>query len=166
MTKLSGVLITSLLLVCALNGQTPSPAVKPTAKPTKKPQATHPTPKVSQTSGRTINGDGWVETAMPDGTKRLTRPGGCGFFTVFPDGKKSGSSCVQVPIATPPLPDQVGARWLEKHNAYLLQIVRSLLGNDEASVNNYLHNDEPATATIYDKIALRTDLIDQLTKPQ
>jgi hypothetical protein len=68
-------------------------------------------------------------------------------------------------MATPPFPDPVSAKWLEAHNNALLDIVRGLLGNDQASLDNYLRNNESSTMAIYDRIRLRADLISKLTSP-
>jgi hypothetical protein len=110
-----------------------------------------------------INANGEVETVRPDGSRRIEKPGGCGGTTIFPDGTRSTSQCSQVPMATPPFPDPVSAKWLEAHSNSLLDIVRSLLGNDQASVDNYLRNNESSTMAIYDRIRLRADLISKLT---
>lgn len=40
----------------------------------------------------TILPDGSIETTMPDGSKRITRAGVCGWTTVTPDGKKNVST--------------------------------------------------------------------------
>lgn len=114
-------------------------------------------------SQATINADGEVETALPDGSKRLTRPGECGFTIVRPDGSRSRASCNQVQPATPPIPDAVSGKWLEAHNSYLLDIIRSLLGNDQASVDNYLRTSESSTLGVFDRIRIRTALIALLT---
>jgi hypothetical protein len=40
-----------------------------------------------------------------------------------------------------------------------------LLGNDQASIDNYLRNNESSTMAIYDRIRVRADLISKLTSP-
>jgi len=57
----------------------------------------------------------------------------------------------------------VSGKWLEAHNSYLLDIIRSLLANDQASVDNYRRTSEPSTLGVFDKIRIRTDLIALLT---
>lgn len=113
----------------------------------------------------TITADGTIETAMPDGSKRLTRPGVCGWTTVFPDGRRSTASCAQVQPATPPIPEGASAAWLDAHGASLLDIARALLGGNAASIDNYLNTAESGQTGIYDRIRLRTDLIAKLTQP-
>lgn len=113
----------------------------------------------------TITADGAIETTLPDGSKRLTRPGVCGWTMVFPDGKRSTVSCNQVQPATPPIPDGASAAWLDAHGASLLDIARGLLGGNAASIDNYLNTAEADQPGIYDRIRLRTDLIAKLTAP-
>jgi hypothetical protein len=120
-------------------------------------------PPAQGTERKTINADGEVQTALPDGSKRLTRPGVCGSTIVRPDGTKTAVQCNQVQPATPPIPDQVSGKWLDAHNSYLLDIIRTLLGNDQPSLDNYLRTAESSNQNIYDKIRLRTSLIAMLT---
>jgi hypothetical protein len=120
-------------------------------------------PPAAGGSGLVITAAGEIETTMPDGSKRLTRPGVCGWVTVFPDGRRSTASCSQVQPATPPLPDGASATWLEAHSASLLDIARGLLGDNAASIDNYLNTAESGQPGIYDRIRLRTDLITKLT---
>jgi hypothetical protein len=118
---------------------------------------------VSQNANRkTINADGEVQTLLPDGGKRLTRPGGCGFTIVSPDGTKGTVTCNQVQPATPPILDQVSGKWLDAHNSSLFDIIRTLLGNDQSSLDNYLRTAESSSPTVYEKIRLRTSLISML----
>jgi hypothetical protein len=116
-------------------------------------------------NGRSVNADGEVETVMSDGSRRLTKPGQCGFTTIAPDGKKTIATCNQVPLATPPFPQGVTAQWLDAHSASLLEIIRSLLGNDQTSMNNYLRNNEPSMMGLYDRIRTRASTISTLTSP-
>ena len=111
--------------------------------------------------GITANGE--VETVLPDGTRRISKPGGCGSTTIFPDGTVSTSQCNQVPMATPPFPDPVSAKWLDAHSSSLLDIIRSLLGNDQVSIDNYMRNNEPPSMGIYDRIRMRATLIAMLS---
>lgn len=74
-------------------------------------------------------------------------------------------SCNQVPLATPPFPDGVTAKWLDAHSTSLLEIIRSLLGNDQTSVDNYLRNNEPTAMSLYDRIRTRASMISALTSP-
>jgi hypothetical protein len=112
-----------------------------------------------------VNEDGSIETTLPDGRKRITRPGRCGYTMIMPDGTMRGVQCVQTQPATPPLPTDVSARWLDAHNAGLLSIVQALLKHDQSSLDNYLRNHETTQQTIYDKISIRTQTISLLTAP-
>ncbi|HEY7191526.1 MAG TPA: hypothetical protein VH436_33480 [Vicinamibacterales bacterium] len=115
------------------------------------------------TSRRTVNANGEVETVLPDGSRRLTKPGQCGWRVIRPDGTASIVSCNQVPSATPPFPDNVTATWLDAHGMSLLDIIRALLGNDQTSVDNYLRNNETSTMGLYDRIRTRASMISALT---
>jgi hypothetical protein len=113
---------------------------------------------------RTIRPDGTVELTFPDGTKRLTKPGVCGFTIVRPDGTTTTASCNQVQPATPPaVPDAATAGWLTTHSDSLLDIIRGLLGGDAQAVDNYLTNFEAGQPDLYERIQLRTSLISQLS---
>jgi hypothetical protein len=112
-----------------------------------------------------VTEDGSIETTLPDGRKRITRPGHCGFTVIMPDGTKTAVQCMQTQPATPPLPTEAGARWLEAHNAGLLSIVQALLNHDQTSLDNYMRNHETTQQTIYDKILIRTETISKLTAP-
>src|SRR5688572_20131189 len=138
------------------------PPLTPPIRPGRGRGGTLTTPDTQASNRKKISADGQVETTMPDGSRRLERPGVCGFTVVRPDGTKTGASCNQVQPATPPVPDHVSATWLDAHGSSLLEIARSLLGNDQTSVDNYLRT-ESAGLTVYDRIRLRTDLIAKLT---
>jgi hypothetical protein len=110
-----------------------------------------------------ITANGEVETVLPDGTRRISKPGQCGWTTIFPDGTRSSTQCNQVPMATPPFPDPVSAKWLDAHSSSLLDIIRSLLGNDQTSIDNYIRNNEPSSMGVYDRIRMRAALIATLS---
>ncbi len=114
----------------------------------------------------TLLPDGRVETTLPDGSKRIQRPGDCGYTIIRPDGQTSQVMCsTQVQYGNPPgVPDGVTGKWLGAHNDSLLNIIRGLVGS-EASVNNYLSNVENENPTVYDRIRLRTELIRLLSSP-
>jgi hypothetical protein len=110
-----------------------------------------------------ITANGEVEIVLPDGTRQLSKPGQCGWTTIFPDGTRSTAQCSQVPMATPPFPDPVSAQWLDAHSSSLLEIIRSLLGNDQASIDNYMRTNESPSMGIYDRIRMRAALIATLS---
>ena len=113
-------------------------------------------------SKRTVDSDGSIAKALPDGGKRIAKPGVCGFTTVNRDGTRSIVTCAQVPLATPPITDQVSAKWLQAHRDSLLDVIRQL--TDETSVKNYLSASENGGPDVYTQIRLRTDLIRLLTE--
>jgi hypothetical protein len=113
---------------------------------------------------RTVNAKGEVETVMPDGSRRVSRPGQCGWTIIFPDGRTNTFTCSQVPIAVPAISsDEVTLKWLDAHSNSLLDIIRTLLGNDQVSIDNYLRNNEPPAIGIYDRIRTRVSMIAALT---
>jgi hypothetical protein len=114
---------------------------------------------------RTVNAKGEVETLMPDGSRRVSRPGQCGWTIIFPDGRTNTFTCSQVPLATPSVTDTTTGKWLEAHSSSLLEIIRALLGNDQVSIDNYLQNNEPSTMGVYDRIRTRAAMIAALTVP-
>jgi len=57
----------------------------------------------------------------------------------------------------------VSAKWLDAHSSSLLDIIRSLLGNDQTSIDNYIRNNEPSSMGVYDRIRMRAALIATLS---
>lgn len=113
----------------------------------------------------TVAADGSIETTFPDGSKRISRAGQCGWTVVLPDGQKNTISCNQVQPATPPVPEGASAEWLTAHGESLLDIARTLLGGNASTLDNYLNTAEAGEPGIYDRVRLRTDLIAKLTAP-
>jgi hypothetical protein len=131
----------------------PAPAPAPAPGPASRDDGRH----------SIINADGDIETTFPDGTKKISRPGGCGGTTISPKGTKSVSSCAQSQPATPPLPTAEAAIWLDKHNATLLELMKAVLRNDQTSIDNYLRKNETPQQSVYEKISKRTDAIFKLS---
>lgn len=111
---------------------------------------------------RKVRPDGKVEIHNPDGTIVLLYDGGR--TIISPDGKEMRALNVETPPPTPPsLPnDNRITDWLNYHNDHLLDIIRSLVGNDQSSVDNYLRN-EGADGSVYLRINRRTKTINRLT---
>lgn len=146
--------------------QAPAPSPKPIQVKPMTPPRQNPVPAATgDNRSVVVTADGSIEKTLPDGSKRITRPGRCGSTTIMPDGTKRAFQCVQTPPAMPPLPTDASARWLEAHSSGLLDIVRALLGHNQISVDNYLRNHETTQQTIYEKIWIRTQTISQLTAP-
>ena len=113
---------------------------------------------------RRIRPDGSVELHYPDGTIRHLFGGGV--TTTRPDGTSSTMLFQNAQPATPPTapPDSAHANWLEAENERLLNIMRTLVGNDEPSIQNYLER-EGADRTVYERIDARTQAVGWLVSP-
>jgi hypothetical protein len=165
-------LVTATVLAQAPPRPRPGAAIRPAPPTVLRPESPPPAPAPLPTAPtansakpqRTITADGAVETTYPDGHRRITRPGVCGFTVIAPDGRRTTASCSQVPVATPPIPDATSKRWLDAHNAALLDVIGRLLEN-QSSVDNYLRNTEANRPLVYDQIRLRTELIELLVAP-
>jgi hypothetical protein len=115
------------------------------------------------TQQRKVRPDGKVEIRYPDGTIVLLYDGGR--TVISPDGKERHTVHINIPAPTPPsLPkDNRITSWLKHHNNYLLDIIRSLVGNDQESINNYLRY-EGTNSSLYKKINKRAETIGRLTQ--
>lgn len=113
---------------------------------------------------RRILPDGAVELRYPDGTIRTLFGGG--ETITRPDGTESTMLYQHAQPPTPPTapPDSTHGSWLEAKNERLLGIMRTLVGNDEQSIENYLER-EGADRTVYERIDARTAAIDWLVTP-
>jgi hypothetical protein len=113
---------------------------------------------------RKILPDGSVELHYPDGTIRHRFAGG--ETVTRPDGTTSTMLFQNAQPPTPPTapPDASHANWLEAENARLLDIMRTLVGNDEASIQHYLER-EGSGHTVYEQIEGRTGAVAWLVNP-
>jgi hypothetical protein len=113
---------------------------------------------------RRILPDGSVELRYPDGTVRKLFGGG--ETITRPDGTSSTIVYQHAQPATPPTapPDAAHAGWLDAENERLLNIVRTLVGDDEVSIQNYLER-EGTELTVYEQIDARTEAVDWLVRP-
>jgi hypothetical protein len=113
---------------------------------------------------RRILPDGAVELHYPDGTIRKLFGGGETFTR--PDGTSSTMLYQNAQPPTPPTapPDSTHANWLDAENARLLDIMRTLVGHDEPSIQNYLAK-EGADRTVYERIEARTEAVGWLVSP-
>jgi hypothetical protein len=113
---------------------------------------------------RRFAADGAVEIVYPDGSvKRMYRGG---FTLVGPDGKEQRYSFSTLQAPTPPLapPDDGHARWLAFETDRLLGIIRSLVGQNEPTVANYLAR-EAADLSPYGRISARREAIERMVTP-
>jgi hypothetical protein len=113
---------------------------------------------------RRILADGAVELRYPDGTIRKLFGGG--ETITRPDGSSSTMLYQNAQPPTPPTapPDASHATWLAAENERLLDIMRSLVGNDEPSIQNYLAR-EGTDRTVYERIEARTEAVGWLVRP-
>jgi hypothetical protein len=113
---------------------------------------------------RRILPDGAVELHYPDGTIRKLFGGGK--TITRPDGSTSTMLYQNAQPATPPTapPDSTHASWLDAENERLLNIMRTLVGNDEPSIQNYLER-EGEDRTVYEQIDARTQAVGWLVRP-
>jgi hypothetical protein len=119
----------------------------------------------ASSGGRSIKRDGTIELTYQDGSKKLMRPGQCGFTRILPNGVAQNVQCIQTPPATPPAPPDIVTRdWLTFHSDSLLDIARAYLVED--SLSNYLANFEAGPISIFDQIYRRTDLVRKLSSLQ
>ncbi len=113
---------------------------------------------------RRIQPDGTVELHYPDGTIRHLFGGG--ETITRPDGTSSTMLYQNAQPPTPPTapPDSTHANWLDAENERLLNIMRTLVGNDEQSIQNYLER-EGTDRTVYQQIEARTEAVNWLVAP-
>jgi hypothetical protein len=82
----------------------------------------------------------------------------------LPDGTVRRQAQAQVPFATPPVPgDTETVRWLDHHKEALLSVIRTLVSNDEASIRNYLRQEE--SVSLLGQIDKRSQTIQFLLSP-
>lgn len=118
-------------------------------------------------------GDGQAERRiLPDGTVQLRYPDGKivrltkGSRTVImPDGSRQTFMFQHAQAPTPPgaPPNNTHAEWAGGEADRLLGIMRTLVGNDQTSINAYLECE--SSSSPYGKISQRTRTIDLLVQP-
>ena len=113
---------------------------------------------------RRILPDGAVELRYTDGTIRKLFRGG--ETITRPDGSSSTMLYQNAQPPTPPTapPDASHATWLAAENARLLDIMRTLVGHDEPSIQNYLQR-EGSDRSVYQQIETRTEAVGWLVRP-
>jgi hypothetical protein len=113
---------------------------------------------------RRVLPNGHVELRYPDGTIRERYRGG--ETVTNPDGSQRRLSYASAQWPTPPSapPDTTHAKWLDAENTRLLDIMRTMVGNDEPSVQHYLSQESSGIST-YQQITSRTDAIGMLVRP-
>ena len=110
---------------------------------------------------RRVLKDGRVEVTYPDG--KIVRTGPSGKEIIHPDGKvEKWVYSTAAPAATPPAPPNGSnlAQFLNSHSTNLLDSIRTLVGGDVASIENYLAGEnEP---NLYNQISKRSRVIREL----
>jgi hypothetical protein len=120
-----------------------------------------PTEGAQGVTSRRVSANGAVELTYADGSGLILTHGST--TRISPSGQKSTFMAASVQPSTPPsAPDLVHSKWLEYQSEQLLSIIRALVGNDEASLQNYLSSEG---ASPYQQINDRTRTIGWLTQP-
>ena len=132
----------------------PNAVTEPPAPP---PETNPSTSKVR------ITPDGYIEERLADGGTKLSRPGECG-WKIVRNGKTTSVQCAtQVPKLNLPVPSGDVGTWLDSHADALLGIARGLLGPNASSLDYYVTGNEADAATVYDRIRLRTSVVQTLS---
>jgi hypothetical protein len=140
----------------------PQPIVPPAT-------AIPPTPPDSSVKrGFDEAGQPYIEVRLPDGTIKRTRTNGV--TLTKPDGStqviRPGSIQANAPPATPPpLPSDPmqGRMWVERHNAALLDVIRSLVRGEEGEMTKFSTGESAVAGDdVFQQIAYRTKIADFL----
>lgn len=116
-----------------------------------------PAPAAGGKRHAVINAHGQVEIHEPDG--RIVIPQRCGSIVIFPDGRRSQSTCIETQPPLPPPPPQ-DTRWVDGENQRLLNIMQALVG-DPSMVQNYVQT-EGSGQNVYAILGSRIDTINKL----
>jgi hypothetical protein len=111
---------------------------------------------------KTILPNGEVEARYPDG--RVVVYHACGHTTVYPDGRVEKMVCNQAqPASLPPAPTDPSLKaFLESHCDHLLQHISHLVDFEQQQVDLYLEFEGSQGPSLYERIRMRTQLIDKL----
>jgi hypothetical protein len=114
-------------------------------------------------ASRFIRPGGEVEVRRIDGTRILLRDGSR--TIIAPDGSQQTQMYSSAQPPTPPdaPPNLQHAAWVQGEAARLLDIIRTLVGFDEASVQAYLSAEGDLSP--YGRVSERTDTIGKLVQP-
>lgn len=131
--------------------------------------ATRPTPSPGQAGmaepvQRRFGADGAVEIVYGDGSLKRKYKGG--YTLVRPDGREQTVLFATLQPPTPPTapPDNEHARWLDFESQQLLSLIRTLVGQNEATVSNYLAK-EPIGLSPYARISVRREAVERMVTP-
>ena len=113
---------------------------------------------------RKVLADGKAEILYPDRTKVQAAEGAT--TVTRPDGSSYSRLRSQVQQSTPPIPaDEMTQQWLERHGDDLLSVIRLLVADGDASIQNYLRF-EGADLPLFNKIdKRRSKIMDLLSLP-
>lgn len=112
---------------------------------------------------RRILPDGTVEFRYPDG--KIVRRTKGGKTIIMPNGERQTFMFQEAQPPTPPgaPPNNTHAEWANSEAERLLGIMRTLVGNDQGSINAYLQSE--SVSSPYGKISKRTRTINLLVRP-
>lgn len=113
---------------------------------------------------RRVLDDGSIELRYPDGTIRIRTTGG--ETVIHPDGTRQVFQFQNAQPPTPPSvpPNAAHAAWVSAELDSLLNVIRTLVGNDQPSIDHFLAQ-EGAGLSPYRRINQRTRAIDMLVRP-
>lgn len=115
----------------------------------------------AETGKRSVTAEGHVVTRYPD---RIVTEGTGFRRTQYLDGRPDQTMAFHTgaPANIPPTPpDNAERNWLTWHSEGLLNMIKSLVGNDQVSIDNYVQS-EPANLTVYERINRRRETINLL----
>lgn len=113
---------------------------------------------------RRVLSDGSIELRYGDGTVRIRTTSS--ETIIRPDGTRQVMMFQNAQPPSPPSapPDAAHAAWVDGELVSQLNVIRQLVGNDQASVDHYLAR-EGAGLSPYQRITQRTRAIDMLVRP-
>ena len=120
-------------------------------------------PESSGQAERRILPDGTVELRYPDG--KIVRLTESSRTIIMSDGNEQTYMFQHAQAPTPPgtPPNSTHAEWADNEAERLFGIMRTLVGNDQTSINAYLQSESGSSP--YGKISQRTRTIDLLVQP-
>lgn len=112
---------------------------------------------------RRILPDGTIEFRYPDG--KIVQLTDGTRTVIMPNGEQQTMMFSHAQPPTPPgaPPDTTHAEWADSEAERLLDIMRTLVGNDQASIEAYLESE--SASSLYGRISERTRTVNMLVQP-